>query len=110
MCNGNEEHWDYLLKREAWIIQNRRRSEIAAAFRTEAEGSGKSFWCNQLGHLYGKHYMHLQKAEHVIERKVEYTFALRKKRLLCTEALYVSDHRHESHYRLGHPRNDGECL
>ena len=21
MCNGNEEHWDYLLKREAWIIQ-----------------------------------------------------------------------------------------
>jgi hypothetical protein len=46
-------------------------------------------------------------SENVFKRKVEYTFALRKKRLLCTEALYVSDHRHESHYRIGHPKNDG---
>jgi hypothetical protein len=49
-------------------------------------------------------------SEQVIERKVEYTFALRKKRLLCTESLYVSDHRHESHYRLGHPKNHGEYI
>jgi hypothetical protein len=53
MCSGNEEHWDYLLKREAWIIQNRQRCEIAAVYRTIDEGSGKGFWCNHLGHLYG---------------------------------------------------------
>src|SRR5262249_25120817 len=66
ICSGNEEHWDYLLKREAWIAQNRRRSEVAAAYRTEAEGSGKGFWCNHLGRLYGRHYMQINKPEHVI--------------------------------------------
>jgi len=66
ICSGSEEHWDYLLKREAWIAQNRQRSEIAAAYRTEAEGSGKGFWCNSLGHLYGPYYMQVNNPAHVI--------------------------------------------
>ena len=56
ICGGNDEHWEYLEKREAWIARYRRRSEIAAAYRTEAEGSGKGFWCNHLGRLYGPHF------------------------------------------------------
>jgi hypothetical protein len=91
MCNGNEEHWDYLLKREARIIQNRLRSEIAAAFRTEAEGSGKGFWCNHLGHLYGKHYMQLNKAEHVIGKHNAHLETLLK--LCADEAFFVGDPR-----------------
>jgi len=66
ICSGSEEHWDYVLKREAWIAQNRQRSEIAAAYRTEAEGSGKGFWCNSLGHLYGPYYMQVNNPAHVI--------------------------------------------
>ena len=94
MCNGNEEHWDYLLKREAWIIQNRRRSEVAAAFRTEAEGSGKGFWCKHLGRLYGRHYMQINKPEHVIGKHNAHLETLLK--LCADEALFVGDPRHRN--------------
>jgi len=50
------------------------------------------------------------KSEHVIERPVEYTFALRKNKFICTEYLFVSDHCHESHYRVSHPNNAGEYI
>jgi hypothetical protein len=92
ICNCNEEHWDYLLKREAWIIQNRRRSEIAAAFRTEAEGSGKGFWCKHLGRLYGRHYMQINKPQHVIGKHNAHLETLLK--LCADEALFVGDPRH----------------
>ena len=93
MCNGNEEQWDYLLKREAWIIQNRRRSEIAAAFRTEAEGSGKGFWCKHVSsHIYGEHYM--QMPEHVIGKHNAHLETLLK--LCADEALFVGDPRHRN--------------
>ena len=91
MCSGNEEHWDYLLKREAWIAQNRQRSEIAACYRTEEEGSGKGFWCNHLGRLYGSHFMQIIKAEHVIGKHNEHLETLIK--LCADEALFVGDPR-----------------
>ena len=94
MCSGNEEHWEYLLKREAWIAQYRRRSEIAAAYRTEAEGSGKGFWCNHLGHLYGPHYMQINKPEHVIGKHNPHLETLIK--LCADEALFVGDPRHRN--------------
>ena len=94
ICSGNEEHWEYLLKREAWIAQHRRRSEIAAAYRTEAEGSGKGFWCNHLGHLYGPHYMQINKPEHVIGKHNPHLETLIK--LCADEALFVHDPRHRN--------------
>lgn len=94
MCSGNEEHWDYLLKREAWIAQHRRRSEIAAAYRTEAEGSGKGFWCNHLGRLYGPHYMQVSNPEHVIGKHNPHLETLIK--LCADEALFVGDPRHRN--------------
>jgi Family of unknown function (DUF5906) len=94
MCSGNEEHWDYLLKREAWIAQNRRRSEIAAAYRTEAEGSGKGFWCNHLGRLYGPHFMQVSNPAHVIGKHNPHLETLLK--LCADEALFVGDPRHRN--------------
>jgi hypothetical protein len=94
MCNGDEEHWDYLLKREAWIVQKRQRSGIAGAFQTEAEGSGKGFWCNHLGRLCGRHYMQLNKAEHVIGKHNAHLETLLK--LCADEALFVGDPRHRN--------------
>ena len=41
ICSGNEEHYDYLIKREALIVQKRVRTEIAVALQTEIEGTGK---------------------------------------------------------------------
>ena len=94
MCNGNEEHWEYLRKREAWIAQNRRRSEIAAAYRTEAEGSGKGFWCNHLGHLYGPYFMQVSNPAHVIGKHNPHLETLIK--LCADEALFVGDPRHRN--------------
>jgi hypothetical protein len=94
ICNGNEEHWDYLLKREAWIIQNRRRCEIAVALRTEEEGSGKGFWCNHLGHLYGQYYMQIKRAEHVVGKHNRHLETLLK--LCADEAVFVGDPRHRN--------------
>jgi Mesyanzhinovviridae DNA primase len=94
ICSGNEEHWDYLLKREAWIAQHRRRSEIAVAYRTEAEGSGKGFWCNHLGHLYGPHFMQVSNPAHVIGKHNPHLETLLK--LCADEALFVGDPRHRN--------------
>jgi hypothetical protein len=94
ICSGNEEHWNYLLKREAWIAQHRRRSEIAAAYRTEAEGSGKGFWCNQLGRLYGQHYMQVNNPNHVVGQYNPHLETLIK--LCADEALFVGDPRHRN--------------
>jgi hypothetical protein len=44
ICSGNEEHWEYLLKREAWIAKHRRRSEtlrlIVPRRKVPVRGSG----------------------------------------------------------------------
>ncbi len=45
ICSGNEDHFDYLIKREAFIVQKRTRSEVAVGLRTEGEGTGKGIWC-----------------------------------------------------------------
>jgi hypothetical protein len=94
ICSDNEEHWDYLLKREAWIAQHRRRSEIAAAYRTEAEGSGKGFWCNHLGCLYGQHYMQVNNPNHVVGKHNPHLETLIK--LCADEALFVGDPHHRN--------------
>jgi hypothetical protein len=94
ICSGNEEHWEYLLKREAWIAKHRRRSEIAAAYRTEAEGSGKGFWCNHLGRLYGPHFMQVSNPAHVIGKHNPHLETLLK--LCADEALFVGDPRHRN--------------
>ena len=94
ICSGNEEHWDYLEKREAWIARYRRRTEIAAAYRTDAEGSGKGFWCNHLGHLYGRHYMQVNNPQHVIGKHNPHLETIIK--MNADEALFVGDPRHRN--------------
>src|SRR2546430_16610889 len=66
ICNGDEAHYDYLIKREATIVQKRMRTEIACCYRTEQEGSGKASWVNGLGRIYGQHYIQIINPAHVI--------------------------------------------
>ena len=66
ICSGNEEHYDYLIKREAFIAQRRTAVEIAVGFRTEAEGTGKGLYSRTLNHLYGIHAMEIQNPDHVV--------------------------------------------
>jgi Mesyanzhinovviridae DNA primase len=94
ICGGNEEHFDYLLKREATIVQKRIRTEVAVGLRSETEGTGKGFWVKHLGHLYGHHYMEVSNPAHVTGKHNEHLETLLK--LTADEALFAGDPRHRN--------------
>ncbi len=94
ICSGSERDWDYALKREAWMAQYRRRSEVAAVYSNEDEGTGKGFWCSHLGYLYGLHCMKVIHPEHVIGKHNHHLETLIK--LIADEALFVGDPRHRN--------------
>ena len=70
------------------------RTEIAVALRTEKEGSGKGFWCNGLGHLYGQAYMEIGNPEHVLGKHNDHLETLLK--VCADEALFAGDPRHRN--------------
>jgi hypothetical protein len=94
ICSSNEDHFDYLMKREAFIAQRRTRSEVAVGLRTEVEGTGKGFWCRTLNRLYGTHAMQVQKPEHVTGKHNKHLEVLL--RLTADEALFALDPRHRN--------------
>ena len=97
ICSGDEEHYDFLIKREALIAQRRIRSEIAVCLHTEAEGTGKGRWCRSLNHLYGDHAMQVQNPDHVIGKHNAHLERLL--RLTADEALFALDPRHRNALR-----------
>ena len=94
ICSGDAEHYDYLIKREAFIAQNRTRSEIAVGLQTEVEGTGKGFWCRGINRLYGNHAMEVQNPEHVVGKHNTHLEALL--RLTADEALFAPDPKHRN--------------
>src|SRR5262245_19512719 len=94
ICSGNEEHYDYLIKREAFIARKRVRSEIALALRTEAEGTGKGFWTRTRNRLFGLAAMQVRNPEHVMGKHNEHLETLLH--LSADEALFALDHRHRN--------------
>jgi hypothetical protein len=104
ICSGDEQHYDYLIKREAFIAQHRTRSEVAVALHTEPEGTGKGFWCRALNHLYGTHAMQVQNPEHVIGKHNPHLEKLL--RLTADEALFALNplHRNSLYNLITEPR------
>jgi hypothetical protein len=94
ICSGNDEHFDYLIKREALIAQRRVRSEVAVGLRTEAEGTGKGIWSRGLNRIYGQHAMQLVKPEHVLGKHNKHLEQML--RLTADEALFALDPRHRN--------------
>jgi Family of unknown function (DUF5906) len=94
ICGGNAEHFDYLRKREATILQKRVRTEIALALRTIEEGVGKSFYEVVMSHLLGNHAMHVTNPKHVIGAFNPHLESLL--RLTADEALFVGNHEHRN--------------
>jgi hypothetical protein len=94
ICGGDENHYDYLIKREALIAQHRIRSEIAVALHTEVEGTGKGFWCRTINHLYGAHAMQVQNPEHVTGKHNPHLQKLL--RLTADEALFALNPQHRN--------------
>src|SRR5262249_46132267 len=94
ICSGNEEHYDYLIKREAFIAQKRMRSEIALALRTLEEGTGKGTWTRIRNHLYGLAAMQVQNPEHVVGKHNEHLESLLH--LTADEALFALNPLHRN--------------
>jgi hypothetical protein len=94
ICSGNEEHYDYLIKREAFILQRRARSEIALGLSTILEGVGKGFYERAMRRLLGNHAMQVDRPEHVIGKFNPHLETLL--RLTADEALFAGDMRHRN--------------
>ena len=94
ICSGNAGDFEYLMNREAFIMQRRRRSEIALAMHSEEEGVGKGFYERHLGRLLGSHYMQISNPEHLIGKFNPHLELLL--RLTADEALFVGDPRHRN--------------
>ena len=94
ICGGNEEHYDFLIKREATILQQRRRTEIALALHSEEEGVGKGFYERAMGRLLGNHAMQVINPAHVIGKFNPHLESLL--RFVADEALFVRNHEHRN--------------
>ena len=94
ICSDDGDHFTYLIKREATILQERRRSEIAQALQTPEEGAGKGFYELVMRHLLGNHAMQITNPNHIIGRFNPHLEALL--RLTADEALFVGDPRHRN--------------
>jgi len=94
ICGGNEQHFDYLRKREATILQRRIRTEIAIGLHTEEEGVGKGFYESKMSHLLGSHAMRVTNPKHVIGAFNPHLETLL--RLTADEALFVGNHEHRN--------------
>ena len=94
ICSGNEAHFDYLLKREATILQKRIRSEIALGLQTKEEGCGKGFYEETMGRLLGNHAMQITNPKHIIGNFNPHLETLL--RLTADEALFVGNHEHRN--------------
>ena len=94
ICSGIEAHFDYLLKREATILQKRIRSEIALGLRTKEEGCGKGFYEATMGRLLGNHAMQVTNPKHIIGNFNPHLETLL--RLTADEALFVHNPEHRN--------------
>ena len=94
ICSGNKMDFEYLLKREAFILQERTRSEVALALQTREEGCGKGFYERALARLYGNHAMQLGNADHITGKFNPHLETLL--RVVADEALFVGDPKHRN--------------
>lgn len=94
LCSRDEEHFDYLRKHLATIIQKRKRTEIAVGLRSKGEGTGKGFYCHHIGHLFGQHYMQVSNPDHVTGKHNPHLETLLM--LIADEALFAGDPRHRN--------------
>jgi hypothetical protein len=94
MCSGNNEHFEYLRKREAVVLQQRIRTEIALGWRSDEEGVGKGFYENTMGHLLGHHAMQVGNPKHIIGAFNPHLETLL--RLTADEALFVGNPEHRN--------------
>lgn len=94
ICAGNQEHFDYLIRWMAFIVQKRTRTDVIVLLRSTEEGTGKSFFAKHFGVIFGPAYMEVHNPEHVIGKFNHHLQSLLV--INPDEALFSGDHRHRN--------------
>ena len=91
ICSGNSDHYEYLLNLLALTVQQPGvPSEIAVSMKGE-QGTGKGTFVRNFGKLFGRHYAHLDKTEHLAGK---FNVALSGKVVIfADEAFFAGDKR-----------------
>lgn len=67
ICNGSDKMLNYVLDWCADAVQNPEQKQgVALVLKSTVNGTGKTFFCDRFGRLFGKHYMLASKAEHIL--------------------------------------------
>lgn len=94
ICSGNEEHYEYLIN---WMARGVQKPDLpgeVAFVMNGARGAGKSIAARMYGSLFGRHYIAISNANHLVGN---FNNHLRDCCVIfADEAFYAGDKRHES--------------
>jgi hypothetical protein len=94
ICDGNEEHYEYLLKWMARAVQYPAEPGQVAIVLQGGRGTGKGFFVTQFGSLFGGHFMQVSNSSHIVGN---FNAHLRDALILFSdEAFYANDKKHNS--------------
>jgi hypothetical protein len=66
ICNGIEEHYNYLMAWLADAVQNPAKPGGTAVVMRGKQGTGKSFFAKAIGKLWGQHYLQISQSKHLV--------------------------------------------
>lgn len=94
VCAGNEEHYDYLLKWMATVVQYPSHPGQVAVVLQGSRGVGKGQFVHHFGSLFGRHYIQVSNAAHLVG---QFNSHLRDALVVfADEAFYAGDKKHLS--------------
>lgn len=92
VCHGDEELYDYVIRWVARAVQKPGEAGQTSLVLRGDQGTGKSFFTDVVGDLFGRHYLSISSADQITG---EFNSHLRDCVILgCEEAFYAGDKRH----------------
>lgn len=94
VCAGNQEHFDYTWRWMAAAVQRPGRPGGTALVLRGRRGTGKSFFAKMFGSLFGRHYLAVADAKHLVGHFNQHLMSTIL--LFSDEAYYAGDKRNEA--------------
>jgi len=92
VCAGKDEHYRYIVGWLADVVQTPARPGQVALVIKGKQGTGKGFFAREFGALFGRHFMHVTHASHLVGH-----FNAHLRDVVCLfadEAFYAGDQKH----------------
>lgn len=94
ICSGEQRCYDYLIKWMAHTVQLPDSQGHTAVVLRGGRGTGKSFFVDQFGQLFGRHYLHISNSTHLVGNFNSHLQSCIV--LFADEAFFAGDRKHES--------------